>query len=212
MSQDTSLRAQTLALAGVTQYALYTHELAVDGRDREERSRNAQHAILCTDPDQALDVFGDVGALGDGIRLLRRQLGGRERPPDPAAAMVGRYTGQILRLSAKLRRRPQYLERLRCAIERARLAEPDQTSQILNTAYQETISLLRPRLVVHGHPSYLKNPVFAERVRVFLLAAMRSAVLWRQSGGGLLRLILQRRVLLADLHALEQRLADAPAA
>lgn len=203
------LRDQVLALAGVTQYALYTHELAADGRERSERLDGALHAIYCTDPQDSLDVFGGVDRLRDGICLLQHQIGGRrDKPLDRATAMAGRYTGQILRLSGKLRSRPQNLELLRAAIERARLADVEQGTFILDQAYQETVSRLRPRLLVHGHPSYLKNPLIAQRVRTFLLAAVRCGILWRQSGGGVWRLLLQRRGLLTELRCLAQELPD----
>lgn len=201
--------ARALALAGVAQYALYTHELAADGKDRAERQEAALRAIFCTDPQQPLDVFGDLANLRDGIALLKRQLGAGPRRAGAdrsALPLVGRYVGQVLRVSGRLKRHPEYLERLRAAIERARLAEADKTTEILDAAYQDTVSRMRPRLLVQGHPSYLRNPLIVQRVRTLLLAAVRCGILWRQSGGSLPLLILRRKALLADLSALERAL------
>ena len=63
------------------------------------------------------------------------------------------------------------------------------------------MSHLRPRVLVQGNPHYLgQAPVVAE-VRAILLAAVRSAVLWRQLGGSLWDLLLRRRDMLASIRA-----------
>jgi len=59
--------------------------------------------------------------------------------------------------------------------------------------YVETLSHVRPRIVVHGNPLHLGNPRDVERIRAMLLAAVRAAVLWHQVGGGQFRLLLRRR-------------------
>ena len=59
--------------------------------------------------------------------------------------------------------------------------------------YVSTLSQLRPRVIVHGNPQHLSNPQVVAQIRSLLLAAVRSAVLWRQVGGGQLRLLLRRR-------------------
>jgi high frequency lysogenization protein len=43
---------------------------------------------------------------------------------------------------------------------------------------------LSPRIMVNGDPAHLNNPENANRIRALLLAGIRAAMLWRQSGGG----------------------------
>ena len=48
-------------------------------------------------------------------------------------------------------------------------------------------------MMVSGNPSHLKRHAVAARIRALLLAGIRAAVLWRQSGGGRLHMLLLRK-------------------
>ena len=50
--------------------------------------------------------------------------------------------------------------------------------------------------MVSGEPEILKSEESAQLIRALLLAAVRSAVLWRQLGGSRRRVLLTRRLLL----------------
>ena len=56
--------------------------------------------------------------------------------------------------------------------------------------------------MVQGNPVYLGQPVVVGEVRATLLAALRSAVLWRQLGGSWWDLLLQRRHLVETAREL----------
>ncbi|MGN8157337.1 lysogenization protein HflD [Salinisphaera sp. RV14] len=199
MSQhNATLENQVLALAGVAQFTLYAHEMATEGRDLPARFERATQAIFCTDPDSAIDVYGDRAGVADGIRYLRVQLSGQR--PDAKGAAVARYIGQILKLSGKVLDDEQALGRIRGAIDRARLAELDAVADILDAAYRETISPLKPQIMLHGEPMYLKNEYIQRRIRTQLLAAIRCGVMWRQCGGGFISLFFRRKALLAALE------------
>lgn len=195
--QNSTLENQALALAGVTQFTLYAHELATDGRNLQVRFERATQAIFCTDPDSAVDVYGDRSGVSDGIRYLRVHLSGQR--PDAQGAAIARYIGQILKLSGKVLADEQALGRIRGAIDRARLADPDDVADIFDTAYRETISPMRPQIMLHGEPTYLKNEFIQRRIRTQLLAAVRCGVMWRQCGGGFVSLFFRRKALLAAL-------------
>lgn len=195
-----TLREQSLSLAGVAQFALYAHELASDGHDSEARLEVAKHAIFCTDPDGVVDVYGDLSSVGDGIAYLKRQLAGHK--PDQKAALVARYIGQILRLSGALLKNDAALSRIRGAIDRARLAEAVDVPAILDDAYRDGISPVKPRIMLHGHPTYLGNEAIQARARTQLMAAVRCAIMWRQCGGGFFSLFLRRKALLKSLENL----------
>ncbi|KEZ78952.1 DUF489 family protein [Salinisphaera hydrothermalis] len=195
--QNSTLENQALALAGVAQFTLYAHELATDGRDLPVRFERATQAIFCTDPDSAVDVYGDRSGVADGIRYLRVHLSGQR--PDAQGAAVARYIGQILKLSGKVLGDEQALGRIRGAIDRARLAEPGDVADIFDAAYRETISPIRPQIMLHGEPTYLKNEFIQRRIRTQLLAAVRCGVMWRQCGGGFVSLFFRRKALLSAL-------------
>jgi len=68
--------------------------------------------------------------------------------------------------------------------------------------YSETISTLSPRIVVNGKPQYLKNDRTVDWVRALLMAGLRSAVLWRQMGGGRFELMFGRKKIIREAESL----------
>ena len=65
----------------------------------------------------------------------------------------------------------------------------------LGTLYADTISHLRPRIMVQGNPHYLGQAGVVSEIRALLLAAVRSAMLWRQLGGSQWHFLLARRAM-----------------
>ena len=74
----------------------------------------------------------------------------------------------------------------------------------LGALYASTVSGLRPRIMVQGNPHYLGQAAVVAEIRATLLAALRAAVLWRQTGGTLWDFPLRRRQM---LEAIERLLA-----
>jgi high frequency lysogenization protein len=68
--------------------------------------------------------------------------------------------------------------------------------------YSDTLSTLTPRIMVQGEQGYLSSPDNANKVRALLLAAVRSAVLWRQVGGRRWQLIFARNAILHETEKL----------
>ena len=204
-------RGQAIALAGLAQFCLWAHRLAQHGERRDERLNLAVHALLCTDPAQADSVFGGLAPLQPGLKLLdaqlRGQLGGGADKAE--LAFASRYAGQLLRHAGTLLELPHTLAVIRQ--ELARLQAQPQTERVkpLAELYQKTISPMRPRIMVSGNPLYLRNEDFAAAIRCLLFAGLRAAILWRQCGGRLWQLLLQRRALLAEVQALQAQASAA---
>ena len=59
--------------------------------------------------------------------------------------------------------------------------------------YSKTISTISPRIVVNGKPQYLQVDRTVNWIRTLLFAGLRSAVLWRQLGGGRFSLMFGRK-------------------
>ena len=68
--------------------------------------------------------------------------------------------------------------------------------------YLKTISTLTPRIMVSGSQLHLNNPENASRIRALLLAGVRAAILWRQSGGSRWKLLVRRNALLREARLL----------
>ena len=186
--------SRVIALAGLLQACRLVREVATTGRADPAVAETSLASIFRIDAESAADIFGGVGGVRLGLEALLEQFDGGQRDLALTRLVLG-----VLRIERRLARNPRMLDALRTGIESvqrqvdhlgvghasvlARLAE----------LYVETLSQLRPRIVVHGNPLHLANPQRVEQVRALLLAAVRAAVLWRQVGGSQLRLLIRRR-------------------
>lgn len=207
---ERTLSNQTLALAGVLQALRQVQSVAQDGRCDPEVLAAAVHSIFARDAETVEAVYGSLGALRGGLALLHSQL---QSASNQAGTERLRYLVTLLHLERKLAKRRDLLERIGEGIDRARQQaehfDPTHENVIgsLANTYAETVSTLRPRLMVAGEPAHLNNPANADKVRTLLLAAIRSAVLWRQAGGGRLGLLLRRRAVVREAARLLNQLS-----
>jgi len=68
--------------------------------------------------------------------------------------------------------------------------------------YKKTISTLSPRIVINGRPQFLQVDRTVYWIRTLLFSALRSAVLWRQMGGGRFSLMFGRKKMLEQVQTL----------
>lgn len=200
-----SIQEQALAFAAILQFAQGVDRLARTGMVSQSTIETAVEAILCTNPASTEAVFGGITPLLPGLRLLsswRQSSKGEEM----IAAL--RYAVAAIHLQGKLATQPQMLNQLGqelSSIDRQQQL-PDFTHaaliSTLSRLYQQSLSTLRFRIHVVGEPRHLQNPEVADKVRVLLFAAVRSAMLWRQLGGRPLLLLWQRRALMAAADSL----------
>lgn len=186
--------ARVIALAGVLQACRFVRETATDGQPDPAGVESSLASVFRIDADSAADVFGGAAGVRAGLQTLLAQFDERARDLAVTRLMVG-----VLRLERRLSGNPRMQDALRTgirAIERQsdHLGVSHPTVQArLAELYVETLSQLRPRVVVHGNPLRLADPRRVEQIRALLLAGVRAAVLWRQVGGSQLRLLLRRR-------------------
>lgn len=187
---------RALAFAGMLQ-ALQLVQQVAHGKPRDLDSVQASlRSILALDADTVDGVYGGIEGVRAGLRLLKPQLLGGAGRPDQE---LNRYLVVLLHLERKLSKRADLLERLRIGIEHTRrqLEHFDITHASvvagLADTYTDTVSTLNPRIMINGDPERLRDSTVANQIRALLLAAMRSAVLWRQCGGTRLGLLFGRR-------------------
>jgi high frequency lysogenization protein len=189
---------RTLAFAGILQ-ALQLVQQTAYGRPYDVDAFQATvQSTLLLDTDSVTEVYGGVNGVRSGLRLLQTQLMNSKQKPD---IELSRYLIVLLHLERKLSKRDDLLERLRIGIERAQnqvahfdLMHANVLAGLADT-YAETVSTLNPKIMVNGEPTRLQDSAVANQIRALLLAAMRSAVLWRQCGGSRIGLLLGRRKL-----------------
>jgi len=180
-----TLGNQTIALAGLTQAVYLVQRIARTGSADNDDMEASLASILKLNADDVPDVYDGLSKLKTGLKLLETQLGA----PEHVDTELARYAAALVFLERKLQQNPAMLEKIRAGVDKATAQAAhfgllhDNVLASLADLYQETVSQLRPRVMVVGEPLHLNNPANAKRIRALLLAGMRSAVLWRQCGG-----------------------------
>lgn len=192
-----SLDDATLALAGVFQATWLVREIAHRGTVEPALFEVCIRSIFELDPPDTEAVYGGRAGLRPGLQLVAAQLGG---PGDKRDFEITKYVVAVLHIERKLVRNTSMMRQLRDGIDRIRTQVGYFSSHTHDTVvagiadlYINTISTLTPRIIVSGNHGHLNNPDNANKVRALLLAAIRSAVLWRQNGGSRLQLLFRRR-------------------
>ena len=198
-----SEEGQLLGLAGLWQSINAVLELAHTGRCEERSLETAVASILRIDADSPAAVFGGAAEVGPGLQLFADHLEGRKRDHH-----LSRIVATVMHLERRLSRHPGLRNSLQQGIESAQRTAAslgithENVIARLDDLYTETVSNLRPRVMVQGNALYLTQPRIVGRSRTLLLAALRAAVLWRQSGGTRLGIVLKRRRLCAAARRL----------
>ncbi|MES2859787.1 MAG: high frequency lysogenization protein HflD [Pseudomonadota bacterium] len=201
MSQD-QIEDRVLALAGVLQALAQVRRIADTGQSEGAPVQTAMESVFRMDADTAEAVYGDAGALRGGLRLLRDYLSSSNK--DQA---LGKLALAVLQLERRFASDGEMVAKVQAGIDAAQfVAREDgvvhpEVVRILGDLYAGTISQLRPRVMVQGNPHYLGQAGVVAEIRALLLAALRSAVLWRQSGGSLWDFVFQRRQMAAAIDA-----------
>jgi high frequency lysogenization protein len=190
-----TLTDQTLALAGVFQAAEQVQKIARQGRVSPEALETAISSVFMIDADDTDQVYGGRENLQAGLRALVANLGTQAQLRD---AEQTRYAISLLHLERRLARRSDLLAAIgngialsRNKVEMFSLTH-DNVIAALADIYVNTVSTLKPRIMVTGEHGYLNHAENANRVRTLLLAGIRSAVLWHQSGGSRMKLLFRR--------------------
>lgn len=198
----TDVRSRVLALAGLLQALKLVRQIADTGHADATAERNALESVFRIDAPSAEAVYGGARALRSGLIMFRQYL--TDRSGDEALPKLGMAVLQIeRRFVADEALAQEVLDGLRALegiAERQGSIHPDAIAK-LGQLYADTISHLRPKVIVQGNPHYLQQPEVVAEIRALLLAALRSAVLWRQMGGTMWDFVFRRRAMMAVVEA-----------
>ncbi|MBS0576904.1 MAG: high frequency lysogenization protein HflD [Proteobacteria bacterium] len=190
---------RALAFAGLLQACQLVRQIADTGDAQTAPLATCVDSLFRFDADSVEAVYGSATELRPGLELLIAQIdGGQDRD-----AMLLRLLASVLRVERSYHAQRTLADKLRQGLEhiarqREHLGATHPTILgRLGDLYAETISNLRPRIMVQGNPVYLQQPPVVAEIRAVLLGALRSAVLWRQLGGSQWDLYLRRRHMLA---------------
>ncbi|AMO56490.1 high frequency lysogenization protein HflD [Endozoicomonas montiporae] len=198
-------KEQAAALAGIFQAAALVEQLARTGQLTDEDITPSIHSVFVTNPDSVEDIFQGYDSLALGRKTLKSVL---ERQSDAIQGDTVRYALTLIHLERKLSRNGNMLQEISQRLSRA----GEQVSHFgllhenviagLAGIYLDTISTFKTRVQVSGDMRHLQIKSNAEKIRAILLAGIRSAILWRQTGGSRWQLLLSRKKLLEGLKQL----------
>lgn len=198
---------RVLALAGIFQACRLVQQAARKNMVDNEALEACLVSIVNVNADTTAAVYGGTQALRLGLRTLQEQL---DKGGVPRDLELARYVVSVVHLERQLANQPEMLGGIGVAVEAAQqkcetmaITHPEVIAQ-LAAIYSDTISTLTPRIIVQGEQGYLSNPETANKVRALLLAAIRSAWLWRQVGGRRWQLVFGRGAMAREVTALLQ--------
>lgn len=186
---------RTMAFAGILQAIAQVQHLARQGESDNTEITASLNTILVTNPDNTADVYQDKAALDKGYKLILNQLGDSSQKD----VEITRYLVGILALERKLVRSNSGLGMLAERINQVNrqlqhfAITDEQVIANLASIYSDIISNLGPKIQISGNPVCLQRPIVQQKIRALLLAAIRSAVLWRQLGGKRRHLVFARK-------------------
>jgi len=209
----TALSQRATALAAMTQAIYLVNSIARKGVVDTEDSRVMMESIFSeasTHPNHTvLDLYGGVQRLDTGIRICIKLLQG-EKLPEAKDLML--YSAGLTALERRLAKDAAMRQKLadgmiRIGNQRQYFGDAMHHNVIAAIAdlYGDTISTMKPRIIVRGKSEFLSQTDNTQRVRALLMSGLRAAYLWHKHGGGHLSLLLRRKALLRELELLQNQ-------
>lgn len=188
---------KVLALAGIFQATRLVQQVATTNSLDQAAFEASLKSLLVVNPASTLAVYdSNTDNLKLGFDLLLEQFGDDTSKRDME---LTKYIVTIMHLTGKLTKDKKMLSTLSDGIERVRAQTEhfpvthDNVVAGIADIYLNTISNIKPRIIVNGEHGYLSHPDNANKVRALLLSAIRSTILWQQCGGSRLQLMFKRK-------------------
>jgi high frequency lysogenization protein len=191
-----NLHHQTLALASMFQSANLINQLARGETINQAAFDCSSDSLFTLHALSVEDIFGPGDGLMQGLKALIAYLGGEEKNPDRTMAY---YVLSMIKLEGRLMKNSKMVESVQKGLHNIQQQTKDfdmsPMARIhkIDGLYQETISQIKPRIMVQGDQHHLGNSDTTGKIRTLLFAGIRAAVLWRQLGGSRLKLLFSRK-------------------
>ncbi len=199
---------RAVALAALIQAVHLVDGIARKGMVDAEDSRVSLSSLFAESHGHPARLYGGIEHLRTGLRLAAGLLAGEHLP---RGKVLMSYAVGLMSLEKRLAKEEEVQARLAAGMQRITrqyhyFGDAMNSSVIAAVAelYGETLSTLKPRIIVRGKTEHLSQQANTRRVRALLMAGIRAAHLWRQNGGGHFTLLFRRRALLRELRRLEE--------
>ena len=188
------LKNETISLGAIYQACNEIKKIAWQGEINNNIIEPLINSVYQTTSEEIEDVFISIKRLNSGLDFLRRQLVGDAFSRD---GEVSRYFEAIGILVKNMNKKDEVLNKLRTELTKQSMPinedNLDQHALFLSELYLSTISKVEPRIIVNGDNKYLTDKNNAAMIRSLLLCAIRSYILWQQSGGSKFRIFIFKK-------------------
>ena len=188
------LKNETISLGAIYQACNEIKKIAWQGEINSNVIEPLINSVYQTTSEDIENVYINIKRLNSGLDFLRRQLVGDAFSRD---GEVSRYFEAIGILIKNMNKKEEIFIKLREELTQQSMPikedNLDQHALFLSDLYLSTVSKVEPRIIVNGDNKYLTDKKNAAMIRTLLLCAIRSYVLWQQSGGSKFRLFMFKK-------------------
>lgn len=202
------IKDQTLALASMMQSATLISQLANGETINSAAFDCSLDSLFTLKANSMEDIFGYGDGLISGIKALKTYLSGESEKPE---RQIAYYILSMIKIETKMMKDEGLLQKIESGLENIQQQSIDfnlsQSARAhkIDGLYQQTISTIKPRIMVQGDQVHLSNSDNTSKVRTLLFAGLRAAVLWRQKGGSRLKLLFSRKKYIRQAELLLQK-------
>jgi high frequency lysogenization protein len=199
------MKERTMALAGIFQATELVRQAANHGTWSGYAADTCLDSLLAIDADTVDEIYGSVNGLRLGAETLVSILQGERRYMESLG-----YAVSIMQVENNFRRKSSMQADIGLELQSITTIDDglelhdvkDLQAEKIAELYTRTISTLSPRIIVNGRPQFLQVERTVNWIRTLLFAGLRSAVLWRQMGGGRFSLMFGRKKMLEQAQTL----------
>jgi len=211
-SYPTDLNQRATALAALTQAVYLVDNIARKGTADTEDCKALLDSLFAepqTDQQPVALLYGGTKNLTTGFHICSQLL---QANAMTQAKTLLLYSSGLMTLERRLAKQPDIRQNIadgmhRITNQRQYFGDSMHSNVIAAIAnlYGDTLSTMKPRIIVRGKSEYLTQATNTERVRALLMAGLRAAHLWHKHGGGHANLFLRRKALLREIRQLQQQ-------
>ncbi len=199
------MKERTMALAGIFQATELVRQAANHGTWSGYAADTCLDSLLAIDADTVEEIYGSVNSLRLGAETLVSILQGERRYMESLG-----YAVSIMQVENNFRRKSSMQSEIGSELQSITTIDDglelheikDLQAEKIANLYTRTISTMSPRIIVNGKPQFLQVDRTVNWIRTLLFAGLRSAVLWRQMGGGRFSLMFGRKKMLEQARTL----------
>ena len=188
------LKNETISLGAIYQACNEIKKIAWQGEINSNIIQPLINSVYQTTSEDIEGLYININRLNSGLDFLRRQLVGDAFSRD---GEVSRYFEAIGILIKNMNKKEEIFNKLRTELTKQSMPikedNLDQHALFLSDLYLTTVSTVEPRIIVNGDNKYLTDKKNAAMIRSLLLCAIRSYILWQQSGGSKFRLFIFKK-------------------